>query len=51
MPIINRSSGKIIGVVNEGDLFKLYLSTQSKIVDLEKSNWNNQSGKAGFCQA
>ena len=37
MPIINRSSGKIIGVVNEGDLFKLYLSTQSKIVDLEKS--------------
>jgi CIC family chloride channel protein len=37
IPIINRDSGVFQGVVTEADLFKLYLTLQSKVTDLERS--------------
>ncbi len=37
IPIVNRDTEAFHGVVTEGDLFKLYLTLQSKITDLERS--------------
>ena len=37
IPIINRESETFQGVVTEADLFKLYLTLQSKVTDLERS--------------
>ena len=37
IPVIDRESNSLKGVVTEGDLFKLYLNLQSKVADLEKS--------------
>ena len=37
IPVINRDNGDLLGVVTEGDIFGLYLSTQNRITDLERS--------------
>ena len=37
IPVINRDKGDLLGVVTEGDIFGLYLSTQNRITDLERS--------------
>lgn len=37
IPVINRENGEMLGVVTEGDIFGLYLSTQTRITDLERS--------------
>ena len=37
IPIVNRDTKAFHGVVTEADLFKLYLTLQSKITDLERS--------------
>lgn len=37
IPIVQRKSGKLLGVVNEADLFELYLSLQARVTDLERS--------------
>jgi CIC family chloride channel protein len=37
IPVINRQTGKMIGIVTEGDIFQLYLKTQNNIMDLEHS--------------
>ena len=37
IPIVNRDTEAFHGVVTEADLFKLYLTLQSKITDLERS--------------
>ena len=36
IPVINRRTGALIGVITEADLFQKYLSLQTKIADLEK---------------
>ena len=36
MPILNETTGEILGVLSEADLFQAYLETQNKIIDLEK---------------
>ena len=36
IPVVNKETKEIIGVVSEADLFQAYLSTQNKILDLEK---------------
>jgi CIC family chloride channel protein len=35
IPVINHENGKIAGVVSEGDIFGAYLTTQSRVRDLE----------------
>ena len=35
IPVINHENGKIVGVVSEGDIFGAYLTTQSRVRDLE----------------
>ena len=37
IPVIDRDTGEMLGVVTEGDIFGLYLSTQNRITDLERS--------------
>lgn len=37
IPIVDTKSQQMIGVVNESDLFRLYLSLQTKVADLERS--------------
>ena len=37
MPIIDLETRVLLGVVTEADLFQLYLSTQTKVVDLERA--------------
>lgn len=37
IPVINRQTGQMIGIVTEGDIFQLYLKTQNNIMDLEHS--------------
>ena len=37
IPVINRSEGIMVGVVTEADLFKLYLSLQHRVADLERT--------------
>ncbi len=36
IPVVNKETGKMLGVLSEADLFQVYLSTQNKITDLEK---------------
>jgi CIC family chloride channel protein len=36
IPIIDRETNEMLGIVTEGDLFKDYLQLQNKIVDLER---------------
>jgi CIC family chloride channel protein len=36
IPIIDRDSNRLLGVVTEADLFRDYLALQNKIVDLER---------------
>ncbi len=37
IPVINRAEGTMVGVVTEADLFKLYLSLQNRVADLERN--------------
>ena len=37
IPVINRAEGTMVGVVTEADLFKLYLSLQHRVADLERT--------------
>ncbi|XDZ64937.1 chloride channel protein [Alphaproteobacteria bacterium LSUCC0684] len=37
IPVLNRETGEMIGIVTEGDIFQLYLKTQYTIMDLEHS--------------
>ena len=37
IPVINRDTGEMLGVVTEADLFQLYLSLQTRIADLERA--------------
>ena len=37
IPVIDRDTGEMLGVLTEGDIFGLYLSTQNRISDLERS--------------
>ena len=37
IPVINRDSGEMLGVVTEADLFQLYLGLQTRIADLERA--------------
>ena len=37
MPVIDRASGALKGVITEADIFKKYLELQGKVTDLEKS--------------
>ena len=37
IPVVDRATGIMQGVVNEADLFKLYLKLQSRVTDLERS--------------
>ena len=36
IPILKHDTKQMIGIINEADLFQSYLSTQSKVIDLEK---------------
>ena len=36
IPVINFETDELLGVLSEADLFQAYLSTQNKIIDLEK---------------
>ena len=36
IPVIDRISGSLIGVVTEADLFRDYLTLQNRVVDLER---------------
>jgi len=35
IPVVNPKTNEMVGVVSEGDIFEVYLSTQSRIRDLE----------------
>ena len=35
IPVVNMETNELVGVVSEGDIFEVYLSTQSRIRDLE----------------
>ena len=37
IPVVNRDTGEMLGVVTEADLFQLYLSLQTRISDLERA--------------
>lgn len=37
IPVVNRDTGEMLGIVTEADLFSLYLGLQSRIADLERS--------------
>lgn len=37
IPVINRETGQMLGVVSEADLLQLYLSLQTRIADLERT--------------
>ena len=37
IPVVERDSGQMRGVVTEADLFQLYLSLQTRITDLERA--------------
>jgi CIC family chloride channel protein len=36
IPVIDRISGRLIGIVTEADLFRDYLALQNRVVDLER---------------
>ena len=35
IPVVNKENGQLVGVVSEGDIFNAYLTTQSRVHDLE----------------
>lgn len=35
IPVIDRASGQLTGIVTEGDLFTAYLETQNRVIDIE----------------
>ena len=37
IPIVVSDTRQMVGIVTEADLFQLYLSTQSKVKDLERA--------------
>jgi len=37
IPVVNRNTNELIGVVSEADIFQAYLATQTRIHDLEHS--------------
>ena len=37
IPVVDRETGTLCGVVTEADLFQLYLSLQTRIADLERA--------------
>ena len=37
IPVMNRAEGTMLGIVTEADLFKLYLSLQHRVADLERT--------------
>ena len=37
IPVVNRDTGEMLGVVTEADLFQLYLGLQTRIADLERA--------------
>ena len=37
IPVVNRDTGEMLGIVTEADLFQLYLSLQTRIADLERA--------------
>ena len=37
IPVVDRETGRLYGVVTEADLFQLYLSLQTRITDLERA--------------
>ena len=37
IPVVDRDTGQLYGVVTEADLFQLYLSLQTRIIDLERA--------------
>lgn len=37
IPVVDRETGRLYGVVTEADLFQLYLSLQTRIADLERA--------------
>ena len=37
IPVINRETSELLGVVTEADLFQLYLRLQARIADIERS--------------
>ena len=36
IPVIDRITGRLIGIVTEADLFRDYLALQNRVVDLER---------------
>ena len=36
IPVVNRETNEMLGILSEADLFQAYLATQNKIIDLEK---------------
>ena len=36
IPIVDRTTNRFVGTINEGDVFKLYLELQGQTIDLEK---------------
>ena len=36
IPVVNLATNEMIGVLSEANLFQAYLTTQNKIIDLEK---------------
>ncbi len=46
IPVIDRDSGKMHGIVTEADLFNLYLSLQSRIADLVSTrSWSGKCNR------
>ena len=37
IPVVNRETGEMLGIVTEADLFQLYLGLQTRIADLERA--------------
>ena len=37
IPVVERETGLLLGVLSEADLLELYLSLQTKVADLERS--------------
>ena len=37
IPVVNRDTGEMLGIVTEADLFQLYLSLQTRVADLERA--------------
>ena len=37
IPVVNRETGEMLGIVTEADLFQLYLGLQTRIAELERA--------------